>query len=231
VVGSDIRIADSAGRIISDIAYTPSGTAFADGMKVVSAGDQWNLKIFDVDTNNTTAVVPAGWNVSFDVNTGLPTAPFGPFAITGYNGMPVNVELDITQFDYSYNPYFSTDGVAVSDFAGIEVGEDGTVYSVYENGSRQPQYILAMGEVVNPSGLRPMDNNAYATSIDSGELIVRTPGEGAVGTIQSFALEGSNVDIAEELTSMITTQRAYSANASIITTSDEMLEEVVRLKR
>jgi flagellar hook protein FlgE len=192
----------------------------------------WNLKIYDVDTDDVTAVAPAtGWDVSFDVATGRPAAPFGPFTIAGFNGMPLDVELDLTQFDYSYNPYFTTDGMAVSDFAGIEVGEDGMVYSIYENGSRRPQYRLAMGEVVNPSGLRPVDDNAYAVSVESGALVLRAPGEGTVGAIQAFALEGSNVDLAEELTSMIVTQRAYSANASIITTSDEMLEEVVRLKR
>jgi flagellar hook protein FlgE len=192
----------------------------------------WNLKIYDVDTDDVTAVAPAaGWDVAFDVNTGRPSAPFGPFAISGFNGLPVDVTLDLTQFDYSYNPYFTTDGIPVSDFAGIEVGEDGMVFSIYENGMRRPQYRLAMGEVANPSGLRPTDDNAYAVSIDSGDLMVRAAGEGAIGTIQPFALEGSNVDLAEELTSMIVTQRAYSANASIITTSDEMLEEVVRLKR
>jgi flagellar hook protein FlgE len=145
--------------------------------------------------------------------------------------MSLKVGLDLTQFDYTYNPYFSSDGVAVSDFAGIEVGDDGKVFSVYQNGSRQAQFRLAMGDVTNPAGLEPVASNAYAVTIDSGDLLQRFPGDGSFGTVQSYAREGSNVDIAEELTEMITTQRIYSANASIITTSDEMLDEAVRLKR
>jgi flagellar hook protein FlgE len=88
-----------------------------------------------------------------------------------------------------------------------------------------------MGEVPNPGGLEPLSGNAYMTTRESGELLQRYPGEGSVGFVRDFAIEGSNVDIAEELTSMISTQRAYSANASVVTTSDQMLEEMVRLKR
>lgn len=217
------------------LVWTPTGPDAGADTVIGTADDiaEWNLQIFDVATNPT---VPASTaTVGFDVsgaNAGRPSAGYPTnLAVAGFNGMPIAVNLNLTQYDYSYNPYFSTDGIAVSDFAGIEVGEDGVVFSIYENGSRQPQYRLAMAEVANPQGLKPVDANAYAVTLESGDLIQRFAGEGAVGTVQGFALEGSNVDIAEELTQMITTQRSYTANASIITTSDEMLEEAVRLKR
>ena len=109
--------------------------------------------------------------------------------------------------------------------------QDGTVYAVFKNGAREPRFKLMMADVANPSGLEPLDGNAYAITQNSGPLLRRFAGDSGIGTIRSYAVEGSNVDIADELTSMITTQRAYSANASIVTTSDQMLQELTNLKR
>lgn len=171
-------------------------------------------------------------------NAGLPVdgAADGTITITlpadeAVSRQEMTVTLQLTQFDFNYAPTFSTDGVAASDFSNIDVGEDGTVYAVFENGTREPRFRLMMADVANPSGLEPLTGDAYAITIESGPLLRRFAGETGMGTIRSYAVEGSNVDIADELTSMITTQRAYSANASIVTTSDEMLQELTNLKR
>lgn len=203
----------------------------------IPAANTWNLKIYD-----GTAEAPLyNQNIAFGATgdgAGLPVdrAADGTLTLTldaddTVSRQEMTVTLDLTQFDFNYAPTFSTDGVAASDFSNIDVGEDGTVYAVFENGTREPRFRLMMADVANPSGLEPLAGDAYAITIESGPLLRRFAGETGMGTIRNYAVEGSNVDIADELTSMITTQRAYSANASIVTTSDEMLQELTNLKR
>ncbi|MFM2045923.1 MAG: flagellar hook protein FlgE, partial [Pseudomonadota bacterium] len=90
---------------------------------------------------------------------------------------------------------------------------------------------LPVADVTNPDGLRRLDGNAFQVSRESGDMYLWDAGSGPAGTMNGGALEASNVDIAEELTSIIETQRAYSSNAKIIQTADEMLDEVTRLMR
>jgi flagellar hook protein FlgE len=210
-----------------------------------NVANTWSLTVTEVATEegataadpaNTLILAPLAFNATGAqagrLDGTLPgVGADGLVAFSLDDGTTIKLDLQLTQFDYAYAPLFGHDGIAASDFSGIEVGEEGTVYSVYKNGTREPRFKLSMAEVPNPGGLEPLSGNAYMTTRESGELLQRYPGEGSVGFIRAFSVEGSNVDIAEELTSMITTQRAYSANASVITTSDQMLEEVIRLKR
>jgi flagellar hook protein FlgE len=203
----------------------------------------WNLSIFDAEADPTRAAALYNQNIAFNAtgaDAGQPVAiPNQDGTLDGdasidlvsINGQAMRVDLQLSQFDFNYAPTFSTDGVAASDFSTIEVGEDGTVYSVFKNGTREPCFKLMMGDVANAGGLEPMAGNAYSITKDSGPLLRRFAGENGIGTIRGYAIEGSNVDIADELTTMITTQRAYSANASIVTTSDQMLQEITNLKR
>ena len=96
----------------------------------------------------------------------------------------------------------------------------------------QPHKIeVPLGVVDNPNGLGERAGNAYQTTVDSGSFQALTPTGGRVGIINAGALEGSNVDIAQEMTDLIRFQRAFSTNASVVTTVDEMMEETTRLKR
>ncbi|MEC9176407.1 MAG: flagellar hook-basal body complex protein, partial [Pseudomonadota bacterium] len=90
---------------------------------------------------------------------------------------------------------------------------------------------LAVGTVPSPSELDALNGNAYQVSSSSGDLVLNLPGEGGAGTILAESLEGSTVDISEEFTDLIVTQRAYSAATKILTTGDEMLDEIIRVKR
>ena len=85
--------------------------------------------------------------------------------------------------------------------------------------------------MTNPDGLRQVDGNAYIPTQSSGDFQLNTAGTGTAGSITAGALEASNVELAEELTMLIQTQRAYSSNAKIITTVDQMMEETTALKR
>ena len=83
----------------------------------------------------------------------------------------------------------------------------------------------------NPNGLQSRDGNAYVQTAFSGDVLLNQAENGGAGNVVSSALESSTVDLAEEFTKMITTQRAYSASAKIITTADDMLEDLIRILR
>ncbi len=85
--------------------------------------------------------------------------------------------------------------------------------------------------MINPNGMQLTEGNVFQLTQDSGGLFLFDSGQGPVGTTQGFSLENSTVDIAQELTDLIQTQRSYSSNARIITTVDEMLQETTNLKR
>ena len=92
-------------------------------------------------------------------------------------------------------------------------------------------YQIPVADMPNPNGLRVLDNQCFALSQASGSLFLWNAGEGPTGGIEGFAREQSTTDIANELTQLIQTQRAYSSNAKIIQTVDEMLQETTNLKR
>lgn len=101
----------------------------------------------------------------------------------------------------------------------------------FSNGEQKPLYQLALADVPNPNGLEQRGENLYSTTVAAGDLVVGRPGQEINAVVVSGALEMSNVDLANEFTDMIVTQRGYQANARVITTSDELLQEVVSLKR
>lgn len=110
------------------------------------------------------------------------------------------------------------------------IGSSGEIYAVYSNGQIQEIGQLAVARFSNPSGLIKIGSNLFMESANSGIANINVPGVGR-GTIASGALEMSNVDLSEEFTEMIVAQRGFQANTRIITTSDEILQELVNLKR
>jgi len=103
--------------------------------------------------------------------------------------------------------------------------------AIYNSGFRRTIFQIPVAEVPNPNGLTAVNNQAYKISGDSGDLFLWDAGDGPVGSYLGYALMESSTDIAAELTNLIETQRAYSSNAKIIQTVDEMLQETTNLKR
>ena len=122
------------------------------------------------------------------------------------------------------------DGKRFGNFTTLEISEEGVVTAVFDNGERTDIYQLAIGNFSNVNGLEPRSGNAFQETDFSGQAQLLLPTTAGAGAVASGALESSTVDIAEEFTKMIVTQRAYSANAKIITTADEMLEELLRIR-
>jgi flagellar hook protein FlgE len=146
-------------------------------------------------------------------------------------GNTLNVNLDLTQyFGQSELVYKEQDGYASGSLADLTVDSEGFVNGTYSNGQTEKIAQLGLADFANENGLKSVGKNMFRATDASGLPALGTPGAG-VGDIRSNTLEQSNVDIAEQFTDMITTQRAYQANARSITTTDEMLNEVVNLKR
>ncbi|HEX8233886.1 MAG TPA: flagellar hook protein FlgE [Caulobacteraceae bacterium] len=122
-------------------------------------------------------------------------------------------------------------GTAFGSLAGVSVDEDGFVTAVYENGTTRRLAQVAIATFPNADGLASSKGNSWQASVNSGGFTLKTPGAAGAGKISPSSLEASTVDLSSEFTGLITTQRAYSASSKIITTADQMLEELLSIKR
>ena len=123
------------------------------------------------------------------------------------------------------------DGTPFGSLASVDVDDDGFVTAIFTNGLTRRIYQVPLATFGNVDGLIPEHGGVYRLGPGAGALSMRGAGIGGAGTIKARALEASTVDRAEEVSSLIMTQRAYSASSKIITTADEMLDELIRLKR
>ncbi|MBR4127292.1 MAG: flagellar hook-basal body complex protein [Alphaproteobacteria bacterium] len=127
--------------------------------------------------------------------------------------------------------YVSQDGAKYGNYTGVAVSKDGIVTAIFDNGETRAIAQIPLATFVDVNSLEALTGNSYIETTASGNATLRTAGEGGAGVISSNSLEQSTVDIAEEFTDMITTQRAYSAASKIITTADSMLDELINIKR
>jgi flagellar hook protein FlgE len=145
---------------------------------------------------------------------------------------PISVDLSqITQLASTPSSLSSnTDGASAGTLTSFTVGQGGDITGVYSNGYKQPLGQLALASFSNPSGLTKAGGNLFQSSANSGTAQVGVPDSGSRGTIATGFLEGSNVDLAQQFTNMIMAERGFQANSKVITTSDEILQDLVNLK-
>jgi flagellar hook protein FlgE len=137
-----------------------------------------------------------------------------------------------TQYDATSTLYGSSiNGTLFGGLAGIRVDDQGYVVALFTNGVERRMYRLPVATFLNADGLAPLNGNAYRATTESSGPSLQAPDVGGAGSISNLALEQSTADIAREFSNMIVIQRAYSAASKIITTADEMLDELTRLKR
>ncbi len=157
----------------------------------------------------------------------------------GISGQTVALDLGVpggsssfTQFD-SPSALISSqvDGAVFGNLTGVRIDEQGFVIALFDNGIQRQIYQIPTATFVNANGLQEEQGNSYSVTDDSGTFTLKVAGTGGAGTIAANTLEASTVDLADEFTGLIKTQRAYSASTKIITTADEMLEELIRIKR
>lgn len=144
----------------------------------------------------------------------------------------LDIRDGMTQLDGDYQlSYWSQNGAKFGNFAGVSIGSDGVVTALFDNGVTRPVFQIPVATFVNPNGMQSLSGNVFIATDYSGEPTLRSAGTAGAAQVNASSLEASTVDIGEEFTTMIVTQRAYSAAAKIITTADEMLDELVRIKR
>ncbi|HWA94988.1 MAG TPA: flagellar hook protein FlgE [Terracidiphilus sp.] len=121
------------------------------------------------------------------------------------------------------------DGYPSGQYQGFSISSDGTVTASYSNGQKQIVGQLALGNVANLQGLQLLGDGNYATTLASGQASIGVAGAGGLATLQSGALEGSNVNIAGEFSNLIVAQRAFEANAKAVTTFDTVTQDTINL--
>jgi flagellar hook protein FlgE len=166
-------------------------------------------------------------NGAENMESGNPDSP----AIETFFGN-YNTPDGVTQLsgDFQLN-YLQQNGAKFGNFAGVSIGSDGIVTALFDNGVTRPVFMIPLASFTNPNGLQSLSGNVWIATDFSGNPTLREAGSAGAGLINAATLEASTVDLGTEFTRMITTQRAYSSAAKIITTADDMLSELLNIKR
>ncbi|WP_273652272.1 flagellar hook protein FlgE [Cellulomonas fimi] len=181
-----------------------------------------------------------GWSLTATDGTATVNAGAMTFTAAGALTTPTTVTVGGVAVDLSTITGFSgidsvkartQNGQAAGVLQSFALGADGTITGAFSNGLKQTIGRLAIGSFTNPSGLEKAGGSLFRTSVNSGDAQVGAAGTGGRGTLAGGALEMSNVDLSSEFTSLIIAQRGFQANSRVITTSDEVLQELVNLKR
>jgi flagellar hook protein FlgE len=125
----------------------------------------------------------------------------------------------------------SADGATAGNVVSVQVDPDGSVSAVFDNSQVRKIAQIGLATFPNPDGLTAVRGNAYQASRDSGVMVAKAPGVAGSGQIVPSGLEASTVDLSSEFTGLITTQKAYSASSKIITTADQMLDQLIQIIR
>ncbi|QKS16784.1 flagellar hook protein FlgE [Curtobacterium sp. Csp2] len=181
-----------------------------------------------------------GWSVAGtdgQGGTGTGTLAFGADGkLTAGGSLTVGgIAVDMTQLSgfatLDTSSIASQNGKAAGTLQGYSIAKDGTVVGTFSNGASLAIGRIALATFANPAGLEKTGASGYRATANSGQATVGAPGDPGVGQLASGTLEMSNVDLSQEFTNLIVAQRGFQANARIITTSDEVLQELTNLKR
>ncbi len=210
---------------VGTVPFTPGGKLdknWVAGPGQTALFADWDAPVLDFAASGSAA--PAASAIKWDTALGI-------------DDQQIEVQLGmlpggITQFDStSVTQSIQADGTAFGNLTNIDINDNGFVTANFDNGVSRQIAQIALATFSNPDGLRAQSGNAYRVSLDSGTFNLKPPGSGGAGILSPSTLEASTVDLSSEFTGLITTQRAYSASAKIITTADQMLEELINIKR
>jgi len=191
------------------------------------------------DPSDTSLTITAGsmgtiaFNTDGSYNAAGSTIPTLAATVTGADNLSIDpVFSSLSQYagETTVTP-FSQNGYPAGDLQAISVDTTGTVTGSFSNGQTRKLAQIAIATFANPAGLVKMGNNLFQVSNNSGTPATGIPGTGGRGLIKPETLEMSNVDLSQEFVDMIITQRGFQANSRVITTSDQILEELVNLRR
>jgi flagellar hook protein FlgE len=231
-------------KIVSSITvYDAQGLAIPASFEFQkTATDTWTVTATMPNANGSTPPATAGtatlnWNpttgtFSATTMTLNPPASVGTFAAAGIKVALGNAQNALTQYAAVNSvSALSQDGAGMGTLQSFTLGGDGTLVGIFSNGLKQPLGKVALANFNNPPGLEKMGGSLYRDTVNSGVANVGQPGANGRGQLSSGALEMSNVDLAQEFSNLIVAQRGFQANSRVITTSDQILQDVVDLKR
>jgi len=186
-----------------------------------------------IDLANSTLFGAAGAPAQLVLNaSGSGTQPNWSDAL-GLKDQTIDLDLTkVSQYAASSTvDSISNDGAGVGNIVGVQVDDAGVVSAIYDNSQVRQIAKIAVATFPNPDALKPVSGNAYQTTIPAGQMVLKNPGEGGAGQVSPSSLEASTVDLSTEFTGLISTQKAYSASSKIITTADQMLDELINIIR
>jgi flagellar hook protein FlgE len=216
---SSVRVYDQAGA---------EKTLSVTFTKDAAPATTWQVTATDTSTppNTVSGTIDVGANGANAHNTVLTL----PIAQSGNN-----ISIDLTKVtgfagQNTVAPQ-SQSGSAMGSLASFSISKDGLLVGVFSNGRKQTLAQLTMANFNNPPGLEKAGESVYRSSVNSGEAQLGTAGTGGRGFLQGQALEMSNVDLGQEFTNLVVSERGFQANSKVITTADELLQELVNMKR
>lgn len=223
---------------------------FVPTIPATGQSNSWTLQIidqasgatpvaeFDISFNDTPTTGGSVASVALSAGAGSYDPATGNITVNFASG-PVEIEVGspgstarMTQMSSEFAPISLTkNGAPTGNLTGVEIDENGLVSAIYDSGFTRRIYQVPLVDVPNLNGLNSLSNQAFTLSQDSGPMYLWDAGTGPTGSTIGYAREESTTDVAGELTALIQTQRAYSSNAKIIQTVDEMLQETTNIKR
>lgn len=163
-----------------------------------------------------------------------PTTLTSPSFTPSGGGAAMTLALDYASSTQFGSPFgvnsLTQNGYTTGRLSGVDIDAGGVVFARYTNGQSRALGQVALANFSNAQGLRQLGNTAWAESFESGAALTGAPGTASLGVLQSGALEGSNVDLTEELVNMITAQRNFQANAQVISTLDTVTQAIINIR-
>lgn len=211
-------LADGESRIVERDVFSADGTSSSLELTFTRAGNGWNVTA-RANGQESTANLTVQENGT--LNGGTVTV----------GGIAVDLSAMTSYADLDNASISSRNGSAAGELQSYNMGADGTLTGRFTNGVTMAIGQIVLGQVDNPAGLERVGESGYVVSANSGEMSFVAPGGAGVGTLTGGVVEMSNVDLSQEFTNLIIAQRGFQANARIITTSDEVLQELTNLKR
>ncbi len=225
----DVSFAPTIPASGSSNTWTMTITDAASGGAVVG---EYTISFNNTQANGgTIASVTTLSGGAYDPATGKMDIAVAGGTISVEIGRP-NSPNGMTQLANTFSPVgISKNGSTVATLTSVEVDDQGNLFAIYDQGFTRQIYQIPVVDVPNPNGLVALNNQTYQISPASGPFYLWDAGDGPTGSVVGYSREESATDVAAELTQLIQTQRAYSSNAKVIQTVDEMLQETTNLKR
>ncbi len=218
--------------------YDSQGTSHLGSLYFVKTGaNSWDTHML-VDGTEATPTTSGAVTFNSDGTLATPVGgnvAYNAFPITGASALSMTLNYGSVSPSTQFGGNFGVNslkqyGYATGQLSGVDIASDGTILARYSNGQSKTLGQVALANFANPQGLRQLGDTSWAESSESGLPLIGQPGSASLGSIQSGALEASNVDLTAQLVNMITAQRNFQANSQAIKTQDAITQTIINIR-